>query len=116
MKSFIFMVAAAALLTVGPASAATAADTSSRRDEVSIVVRYPTLDLQNPQGARTLAGRITEAARVICGAEPRYISLQHPQYATCVHEVAGKAVRRVGAPLLTAAYEGQGQPLRLALH
>jgi UrcA family protein len=112
MKTLAFALAAVCLAS-GFASAHPPARRSA--EDGPPVLRYAELDLTREQGARVLVGRIKQAAHAFCGPEPRLVSLgEHRRYAACVEESASAAVRRVNAPLVTAAYWGSDERMRLA--
>jgi len=64
------------------------------------VVRFADLDLTRPAGAQELYRRIEHAARDVCeplGADHHGLSA----YMTCRKSAIARAIRDVGAPLLT---------------
>ncbi len=104
-----------ALAVVGFVAGAASAQTPALADGGKVVVRYADLDLTREQGASVLARRINQAAHVICGPEPRPVSLdEYFRYRTCVNDSAEAAVHEVGSPLVAAAYERNLRPMMLA--
>ena len=71
---------------------------------VSVTVSYADLDLSKPSGARTLYGRITGAAREVCGDQGRRLEEQF-QWRTCYQGAISDAVAAVNSPLLTAVHD-----------
>ena len=111
MRFQIFALAVAASLAAHAASAQTPASDDIAR----VVVRYSDLDVTREEGAVVLARRINLAAHAICGSEPRPNDLaEYFRYRTCVNDSAEAAIRQVGAPLVTAAYERDLRPMMLA--
>lgn len=95
-------VAFAAVLGGQPTFAATADDGT-----ISVSVPYTDLNLQSPAGARTMLARLTAASHTACGSEPAINNLGRAQlYRNCVSGTLDRAVRSLGAPLVTAAYDG----------
>jgi len=114
MRLQIFALAAAASLTAA-AGAACAHPAMSGDDVAKVVVRYADLDLTRTEGATVLARRISLAAQALCGAEPRPVDLgAYFRHRACVNDSAEAAIREVGAPLVTAIYERELRPVKLA--
>ena len=98
-------VAFVAALGAQPTFAATADD-----GVVSVRVPYADLNLQSPAGARTMLARLTTASHSACGSEPTITDLGRSElYRGCVSGTLDRAVRSLGAPLVTAAYDGASQ-------
>jgi UrcA family protein len=98
-------VAFAAVLGAQPTFAATADD-----GVVSVRVPYADLNLQSAAGARIMLARLTAASHSTCGAEPTITDLGRSQlYRGCVSGTLDRAVRSLGAPLVTAAFDGASQ-------
>ena len=98
-------VAFAAVLGAQPTFAATADDGT-----ISVRVPYTDLNLQSPAGAHTMLGRLTAASHSACGSEPAIADLgRSTLYRDCVSSTLDRAVRSLGAPLVTAAYDGASQ-------
>ncbi len=118
MKTIVASLAAAtSCLAAGAASAdqLTTVRAPNDPDTVSVVVRFNELDLMREGGARTLLGRIHQAAKTVCGPEPARISLyMHQAYRGCVTRSVGAAVQQLNAPLVTALHELGGKPMVLA--
>jgi UrcA family protein len=118
MKTIATTLAAASFcLAAGVASAGelTTKRANNDPDTVSVVVRFNELDLMREEGARTLLGRIHQAAKTVCGPEPARISLfMHQAYRRCMTQSVGAAVQQLNAPLVTALYELGAKPVVLA--
>ena len=70
------------------------------KDVRTEVVRFADLDLTRPAGAQELYRRIEHAARDVCeslGADPHNLYA----YTTCRKSAIARAIKDVGAPLLT---------------
>ena len=71
-----------------------------------VTVRYGDLNLASQEGARVLYGRISTAARKVCGPS---FGLWYPGVATawkhCYQATVDHAVRQVNSPALTELYE-----------
>ena len=90
------------------AAAALAGSAAAQSDDagapLSVKVRYSDLDLASDGGARTMLARIESAARRVCGQAPDLRDLGRVAlYDHCRSDAVGRAVRRLGAPLVTAA-------------
>ena len=80
----------------------------------SVTVKYYDLDLSTLAGARTLYGRISAAARNVCGYEGRSITDQ-AFWNGCYRGAVADAVAQVGSPLLTAVHTGHPSDLSVAM-
>jgi UrcA family protein len=117
MKTIIIGLAAGACLTAGAVSAKPrgwvrlhAAD-----EAPSVTVRYSELDLMREDGARSLIGRISQAARAVCGPEPASYAIgAFYLYRDCIKDSTAAAVRSVNAPLVSALYDGGRKAIVLA--
>ena len=89
-------------LTVDHASAASAYD-----EPKNVVVRYPDLNLSQPQDASTLYNRIQRAARVACenGEAESLARLQ--RFHRCVDQAVTNAVATINSQRLTEIHETQ---------
>src|SRR5215469_290754 len=72
-------------------------------EAVAVHVSYADLNLASREGARTMLGRIDNAAKLACGDEPdvRLLS-EHGVYERCKAEAEARGVRDLNAPLVTA--------------
>lgn len=90
-----------AALVSGPVVAAPNAD------EVRVPVSFDGLNLQSEGGARTALRRIERAAGAICGEAPALVELGRTAlHRVCMTTTVDRAVKRLAAPMVTAAYEG----------
>jgi UrcA family protein len=95
---------------------ASAAPAKAQPDDqsTSVRVRFTDLDISHPAGASVLLKRIERAAVTVCGGEPGSSFLgQNSAYQQCREDAISQAVRRVDAPMLTAAARRDIKPLRL---
>src|ERR1700722_5512083 len=76
--------------------------------------KYHDLDLSTLAGARTLYGRITAAARNVCGYEGRGLTDQ-AFWKGCYRGAVTDAVEKVGSPLLTAVHTGRPPDVSVAM-
>lgn len=92
-----------AALLAGGASPAFAQDADTR------VVRYADLDLNRAAGADALIGRISRAARSVCGDHTGRQPLQEMRpINTCRAVAMEDAIEDVNNPVVTARYYGSG--------
>ena len=93
------------VLLVGSGTAFADAAQSKPFDPAPVTVRYDDLNLASSEGARVLYGRITAAARKICGPN---IADWYPNARTawkrCYNVTVDHAVKEVNAPMLTAVH------------
>ena len=94
-------------LTVGFGSAfADPASPAKTLGPDPVTVRYEDLNLASQEGARILYGRISTAARKVCG--PSFV-LWYPgvsrAWQKCYQATVDHAVKQVNSPALTALYE-----------
>ena len=127
-KGFLLLVGALALsgaaaLTAGPAAAKDVSSATkvqagpvARADGRSEPVRYGDLDLAQTSDARILLGRITVAAKRVCGPDPTLetsdLSIKVPQtraYRECVQDAVESAVNDINNPVVTEIYRGGSQ-------
>lgn len=83
-------------------------------EQQSITVKYHDLDLSTLAGARTLYGRITAAARNVCGYEGRSFTDQ-AFWNGCYRGAVTDAVAKVDSPLLTAVHTGRPADVSVAM-
>jgi UrcA family protein len=72
----------------------------------SVAVQYADLNLETPEGAATLLGRIKAAARTVCSPSttmPTDLS-DELDYRGCYGDAVAQAVQDIGAPALAEAY------------
>lgn len=98
-----------AVMTLGFAAAASAADFSSApsagNDVNTYVVRYADLDLAKVNGTTVLYSRISQAARIVCRPlESREINIA-AKYRACLQQAVSKAVADVNSPVLSQYHE-----------
>src|SRR5262245_31237399 len=75
-------------------------------DQRSVTVRFADLDLDTPAGASALYGRLSHAAREVCGDPVSVIDLtQLRDIQSCRQEAIVNAVTSVDRPMLTALYD-----------
>jgi|GEM_PF-732953 len=100
--SMLACVAAGALVLGGAAQAADA-----NLDNVSVKVRVADLDLRGEAGAKAALGRITMAARGVCGdqPEPRLLG-EDAAWRSCVRVAVSQAVAALGSPMVAALHDG----------
>ncbi|HEX4183151.1 MAG TPA: UrcA family protein [Caulobacteraceae bacterium] len=76
-------------------------------DTVSIKVSSADLNLSSQAGAKVMLQRITTAAKSICGPAPQHpFEDLHNHFDSCVHDIVGKTVNTLGAPMVTAMNGG----------
>jgi UrcA family protein len=80
----------------------------------SVTVKYNDLNLSTLAGARTLYGRISAAARSVCGYEGRSFTDQ-AFWNGCYRGAVADAVAKVGSPLLTAVHTGRPADMSVAM-
>ena len=99
MKTLTLALALTTALTAGLAQAQTMAPAQT-------TVRFHDLNLETPDGARVLLGRIRAAAVLECGAQPSsFLSIAAiRQHDRCADDATAAAVTRVASPTLTAMY------------
>ena len=90
--------AVSGLLAAGAAFAADQADGTRE-----LTIHYRDLDLSTSGGATALYGRISRAARFVCGERGRSLAEQS-DWQRCNQAAIAGAVRRVDNPLLTTIY------------
>lgn len=76
-------------------------------------VKFADLNLQTPEGAKTLYNRIRAAAKQVCDANDSDPILREAK-PRCIDKAIDGAVRAVDAPYLTALRFGNGDNVRLA--
>jgi len=97
----------------GGIALATSAVASPQTDPVtgalSVTVSSGGADLSRADNARAMLGRLTHAASVVCGGEPRPMELQRAaDYRACMTETLDAAVSHTGSPVVAALYHGGG--------
>ena len=82
----------------------------------AITVHFADLNLSDKRAARILLARIDDAAMESCGATAFSDPLEYAvvRRSPCRSETVARAVAKIGAPALTAAYEKAGGSLSLA--
>jgi UrcA family protein len=90
---------ATALLAFSPAALA------ENPSPASYPVSYSDLDLSNPAGVDLLMKRLNTAAKKVCGKRPMTVLYgQLGPYLDCRHQAMADAVRRIGSPAVTFAF------------
>ncbi len=103
------LVAGLALVGAAPAFA------QSADQSPGVSVHYDDLDTTSAAGARVLLQRIKTAATVTCGGEPDIHQLvEHEIFDQCRDEAVSNAVRKVGAPMVTAMAKGADKSMTFA--
>jgi UrcA family protein len=75
---------------------------------MSVRVSIAGLDISSPAGAKAVLGRIHQAARSICGAEPVVQDLSgRAAYSRCVSAITDRTVAALANPVVTAMNGGQ---------
>ncbi len=93
------------VLLVGSGTAFADAAQPKPFDPAPITVRYHDLNLASPEGARVLYGRITVAARKICGPNfAQFYPGVRSKWKDCYKATVDDAVKQVNAPALTALH------------
>lgn len=86
---------------------------AAEQDPPSKTVHFADLNIQSPEGAKALYGRIRAAAQAVCqgsiGSDPVLREATH----ACLDKAIDNAVKKVDAPYLTALRFG-GSNVRLA--
>lgn len=114
--------ALAALALAAPAVAQTTAQTATQTagksatiQIESVKVAYDDLDISRDAGARVLLVRIEQAARRICGDRPApRLVTANLRHQSCIGSAVSGAVSHVNSPRLTALFNDETQPLRVA--
>jgi UrcA family protein len=87
---------------------------AKEQDPPSKTVKFADLDIQTPEGAKTLYNRIRVAAREVCelsvGNDPILMGATR----ACIDTAIDGAVKKVNAPYLTALRFGNTRPVRVA--
>lgn len=81
-----------------------------------VSVNYTDLDLSRPAGVETLMSRLETASKKVCGSRPMQVRYgQLEQYLRCRSNAIEGAVRRIGEPAITLAFENSigARPVRL---
>jgi UrcA family protein len=79
---------------------------AARADEAvpTEVVRFKDLNLNSPEGAAALYGRIKRAATEVCGHWGKVDLSQLHAEQTCVSSAVSRAVAQINSPILTSLY------------
>jgi UrcA family protein len=82
---------------------------AARADEpvATQVVSFKDLNLNSPEGAAVLYGRIKRAANEVCGQWDNYNLSQIHAMQTCISGAVSRAVAQVNSPMLTSLYNGK---------
>jgi UrcA family protein len=103
MKQLV--ISALAGLALCTSVSAASAQAPGQTTVISTKVRYDDLDLTHAAGARVMLERITSAARRDCYPEPTFREpAQYSDWRHCMATAIDDAVRRLDAPMVTAAY------------
>ena len=98
--------------TVALCALATSVEAADQ-DPPSKRVKFADLNIQSPEGAKTLYDRIRAAAREVCQVSAGSDPILHRSTHACIDKAIDNAVKKVNAPYLTALRFGSGD-LRLA--
>lgn len=107
MKTILILSATALLLAPAAGLAKPTTASLDRPVESSARVAYGDLDLTTPSGAHTLLDRLNRAGGKVCGAralDPGYDLQTLLRVKACRRAAVGRAVDRLDAPLVTAAF------------
>jgi UrcA family protein len=83
----------------------------------SFMVEYADLNLLQHAGVKVLLSRISVASKKVCGPRPTSVRFARPDhYLACREQAEVAAVRSIGVPSVTLAYEGSmtGSPVQTA--
>lgn len=110
-RSFLATTALGALAC----SLAAGCTTAEPRDPPQMTVKFPDLQVSNPEGAAALYARIQRAARLVCqSTDPRNYS--SPMHDACLHDAIANAVAKVNRPALFIVYNAHNaQPAPIVL-
>ena len=101
-----------AVLAPAAAQAEPAARTPTAADvTTSLRVSHADLDLSQPQGAAIMVNRLEQASMSVCGASPWSVRgvRDEVRRSDCFQQSMGQAVASLGAPGVTALYQGGAQ-------
>lgn len=73
----------------------------------SQVVTFKDLNLNNPEGAAVLYGRIKRAAYEVCGHWDNFNLSQIHVQQMCISDAVSRAVAQVNSPMLTSLYNAK---------
>lgn len=109
----VFIIAMVGSLTAGLAAPSLAADSG---DLPSVTVRFGDLNVSSPEGAATLYGRISAAAKGVCASLDGRDLGSRARWDACVHKAIADAVTKVNQPALFVVYNQRNKtPLPAAL-
>ena len=79
---------------------------AARADEAVVTQRvsFKDLNLNSPEGAAVLYGRIRRAANQVCGQWDTFNLSQWHAVHTCISDAVSRAVAQVNRPMLTSLY------------
>lgn len=82
---------------------------AARADETVATQRvsYKDLNLNSPEGAAVLYGRIKKAANEVCGHWDNFDLSQLHAVQTCIDGAVSRAVAQVNSPMLTSLYDAK---------
>ncbi len=104
MKNSITLVAVAAFITCSAAVAQ-----ADAFEPKSILVKFADLDTSNAQGAATLYGRLSSAAKSVCqDLEPGRELARVRVYKDCIHAALSDAIVTIDRPAVTAYAAAHG--------
>jgi UrcA family protein len=89
-------------MMVNAAQASDSFDTTPHK-----VVRFKDLNLNSPEGAAALYGRIKSAASEVCGERDRFAPWQSRTIQTCINDAMSRAVDQINSPMLTSLYNSK---------
>jgi UrcA family protein len=77
-------------------------------------VQFADLNVDSPEGAKTLYGRIRGAAKEVCALSIGSDPIERVAAHACIESAINKAVKEVNVPALTALRFGSSGDVRLA--
>ena len=98
---------AAAITALAILAAPSAQAQSSRLTMVSTTLPYESQQIANPAGASKMLRRIELAAQKLCTPSTPVATPTSRQAMACRRATVAKAVDRLAAPMVTAAYDGK---------
>lgn len=112
MKALILC---SALLAIAAPANAQVRPAHGQPDALETTVTFSDLDLNRVAGADVMIARLEQAARKVCGEAPSPSELKKKaRYRACVTTTTNAAVARIDAPLVTARYNSEQAPAKLA--
>ena len=107
MNKFTGLLFASAFVLTLSSLPAAASDTIITQSKV---VRFGDLNLASDDGARTLYGRITGAARAVCSGADSGAPFGRSEYRKCIKKAVDDAVAKVDRPTLYVVHQSGKTP------